>query len=137
MFLFYIGTPYELSKKRITLLTIDPVIQWTEKAARRFAEDLLDTPKLTYTYGKDRVFDYVLLFTGISVITLFFLAGFLLAKICRPRFPLPPLNALNERADAPANETVDQPPPSQSSTPGAYEEALEDIHGDAFQEIAL
>ena len=118
-------------------MTIDPVIQWTEKAARRFAEDLLDTPKLTYTYGKDRVFDYVLLFTGISVITLFFLAGFLLAKIRRPRFPLPPLNAMNERADAPANEIVDQPPSSQSSTPGAYEEALEDIHGDAFQEIAL
>ena len=44
---------------------------------------------------------------------------------------------MNERADAPANEIVDQPPSSQSSTPGAYEEALEDIHGDDFQEIAL
>ena len=118
-------------------MTIDPIIQWSEKAARRFADDLLDTPKLNYTYGKDRVYDYVLLITGISVITLFFLAGFLLAKICRPRFSHPPLNAMNERAEAPANEIVDQPPSSQSSTPGAYEEALEDIHGDAFQEIAL
>ena len=137
MFLFYIGTPYELSKKRIILLTIDPIIQWSEKAARRFAEDLLDTPKLNYTYGKDRVYDYVLLITGISVITLFFLAGFLLAKICRPRVSHPPLNAMNEHAEPPVTENVDQPPSSQSSTPEAYEEALEDIHGDVFQEIAL
>ena len=98
------------------------------EAAKRFAEDLIDTPKpITYTYGDDRVVDLLLLITACAVVLLAFMLGILVTRLFLP------VKASTARTASSPTEMVNRPQSPRSSTPEAYEDALED----AFEEIAF